>query len=238
MRSRLAPPRPRQRSCSALRQRTSKGTDPAPTAGAPPAASATPRVGQTSTPTPLTIPTATATREPRPSPTAVPTPVQTATPVPPIVPVPVGGEAQALLVEMNAARGRSGLPPLACTAVLQSIAQRHSVDLAASGGLSHTGSDGRGLAQRLADGGARFGTAGENVGMARGGPDGMPELARAFLNSPPHRDNILNPAFTACGIGVVAANGVTWVTVVFADVPGNITRAARLSPSQASRTRR
>jgi uncharacterized protein YkwD len=52
---------------------------------------------------------------------------------------------------------------------------------------------------------------GENVAYA-----GSVEQAMAVLEaSPPHRANLLNPAFTSIGIGVVERDGRVWVTEVF-----------------------
>jgi uncharacterized protein YkwD len=52
---------------------------------------------------------------------------------------------------------------------------------------------------------------GENVAYA-----GSVEQAMAALEaSPPHRANLLNPAFTSIAIGVVERDGRVWVTEVF-----------------------
>jgi uncharacterized protein YkwD len=40
-------------------------------------------------------------------------------------------------------------------------------------------------------------------------------MHRAFMHSPGHRANILNPAFRQAGIGIVKINGNLWVTEVF-----------------------
>jgi uncharacterized protein YkwD len=54
-------------------------------------------------------------------------------------------------------------------------------------------------------------TLGENVAYA-----GTVEHAMAALEaSPPHRANLLNPAFTSIAIGVVERDGRVWVTEVF-----------------------
>ncbi len=56
---------------------------------------------------------------------------------------------------------------------------------------------------------------GENVGV---GPNAA-DVQRAFMNSSPHRANILDPRFTELGVGVaVASNGRVYVAQVFAKI--------------------
>jgi peptidoglycan hydrolase-like protein with peptidoglycan-binding domain len=52
---------------------------------------------------------------------------------------------------------------------------------------------------------------GENVGY---GPDALTVHA-AFMNSAPHRANILDRDYTEVGIGAVTVNGRVWVAEVF-----------------------
>ena len=75
--------------------------------------------------------------------------------------------------------------------------------MADQGKLSHS---------RLADGvPAGWRVLGENVAYA-----GTVAQAMAALEaSPPHRANLLNPAFTSIAIGVVERDGRVWVTEVF-----------------------
>ena len=54
-------------------------------------------------------------------------------------------------------------------------------------------------------------TAGENVGYG----SSVEEVHQRFMASSAHRANILNPSFRQAGVGVVAVNGTTWVTIVF-----------------------
>jgi uncharacterized protein YkwD len=52
---------------------------------------------------------------------------------------------------------------------------------------------------------------GENVGY--GGT--VRQLNRLFMNSPPHRANILSTRYRRVGIGIVRAHGLLWVTEIF-----------------------
>jgi hypothetical protein len=69
------------------------------------------------------------------------------------------------------------------------------------------------VAERLASSGLRFNRSGENVGYNTN----FESLHSEWMNSPPHRENILNPDYTVAGIGVVKAeDGVWWATTDFA----------------------
>lgn len=54
-------------------------------------------------------------------------------------------------------------------------------------------------------------TLGENVAYA----SSVAQAVAALEASPPHRANLLNPAFTSIAIGVVQRDGRVWVTEVF-----------------------
>ena len=55
-------------------------------------------------------------------------------------------------------------------------------------------------------------TWGENVGYT---PQDVASLQQAFMDSPPHRANILNRALHPVAIGSVRVDGTLWVTVFF-----------------------
>jgi uncharacterized protein YkwD len=82
-------------------------------------------------------------------------------------------------------------------------AQAWSAHMAEQGRLSHS---------TLSDGvPAGWHTLGENVAYA----STMAKAIAALEASAPHRANMLNPAFSTVAIGVVARNGMVWVTEVF-----------------------
>lgn len=57
---------------------------------------------------------------------------------------------------------------------------------------------------------------GENVGaVSAEGPRPLRRLFRAWMESAPHRANILEPGFRRVGIGVVAENRIIWATLIF-----------------------
>ena len=90
----------------------------------------------------------------------------------------------------NADRRAHGLPALATANDLQSLAQSRANEMARSGKLAHTTNLGSKVSgwKRL----------GENVGR---GPN-LRDIQTAFMASPSHRENILDPDFTQLGVGV------------------------------------
>lgn len=100
---------------------------------------------------------------------------------------------------MNRERAAAGLPPLALRWDLDPIATGFGVRLAREGKLRHN--ETFLSAESLERLGAR--KLGENVGF-----DGSLEsVHRRFMDSPPHRANVLDPDFDGVGIGIAVAPG-------------------------------
>ena len=105
----------------------------------------------------------------------------------------------------NSARASSGAGRLSVDGELTSIARRWSAKMAADNRLAHNPNLSREVTQDWAK-------LGENVGVG----DNPDQIHQAFMNSPAHRANILDGAFTRVGIGVVrGGDGRIWVTEVF-----------------------
>ena len=121
--------------------------------------------------------------------------------------------AEELLRLVNVERRRVNARPLALSPQLTAAAQRHSQDMATSRRMSHTGSDGSTMRSRIDDTQYRWSTIGENVAM---GQPNAAAVMSAWMNSPGHRQNILNPAFTELGIGYATGAGRPYWTQVFA----------------------
>ena len=111
-------------------------------------------------------------------------------------------EAQ-FVAATNAARQSAGLAPYAVASDLASIARNWSAHMAAAGAISHN--------PNLTTQVQNWRAVGENVGV---GPD-EPSIQQAFMNSAPHRANILDHDYTQFGVGVVVSGGRVWVTVDF-----------------------
>ncbi|MFN8484073.1 MAG: S8 family serine peptidase [Anaerolineae bacterium] len=99
---------------------------------------------------------------------APPTPGTTRpTPTPTTCPLPgLGTEEQALLDAINAARIAAGMPVLNLDMRLTAAAERHSQDMAAHNRLTHTGSDGSSLQNRIVAAGYPMSSASELVAGA------------------------------------------------------------------------
>jgi uncharacterized protein YkwD len=106
---------------------------------------------------------------------------------------------------INQERTERGKGALATNERMAGIAERHSRDMAESGTIYHNGHLGSDLRYAHASGW------GENVGM--GGS--VSRLHGLFMDSSPHRKNILNGTFDRIGVGVVKRDGTVYVTVVF-----------------------
>jgi uncharacterized protein YkwD len=123
---------------------------------------------------------------------------------------PASDDARQLLDQVNRERAEAGLPALLWDARLAAAAQKHAEAMAKLGTLSHQLPGEPPLEQRLAE--APLDHSGENVGF---GP-GVASLHNGFMNSPPHRANILGTTFNAVGIGLARKGTDCWATEDFA----------------------
>ncbi len=117
-----------------------------------------------------------------------------------------------LVTELNRDREQHGLRPLRVHEGLRQVARQHSRRMADANQLSHQFPGEDRVSARIASTGLRFHTSGENVGLNNSLEGVEPE----FMDSPPHRANILNPKYNRVGIGVVEKDGILWVTQDFA----------------------
>ncbi|MEJ2482035.1 MAG: CAP domain-containing protein [Gemmatimonadota bacterium] len=111
------------------------------------------------------------------------------------------GPELAVVAELvNRHRQRVGCDALVWNQRIAAVAAAHSRDMAIRGYYDHVDPDGEGLQHRLTRGGIGWnGIAGEN--LAIGTVDGRTVYA-LWIDSPPHRANIENCAFTHHGIGL------------------------------------
>ncbi len=101
---------------------------------------------------------------------------------------------------VNQERAKYGAGPVAWNAALESEAVEYACELIDDDFFAHvnprTGST---LADRTEQAGYQYWIVGEN--LAAGQPD-PPSVVDAWMNSPEHRENLLNSAFTEMGVGV------------------------------------
>jgi uncharacterized protein YkwD len=113
-----------------------------------------------------------------------------------------------ILTRLNATRAAHGLRPLAASEALEKAALSHSRALVRAGVFQHDSPDGTPFAQRLKRfyspaGYARW-SAGENLLYNTAEIDAATAV-QAWLDSPPHRENMLDPTWREVGIGSVHA---------------------------------
>ena len=120
-----------------------------------------------------------------------------------------GGAESAFVAEINALRAAHGVQPLRVYSELVGVARSWTDNMAAAGGISHNPD----LANQVS---APWQKLGENVGV---GPT-VDALMKAFIASPGHYRNLVDPAFNYIGVGVTfGADGNMYTTHDFMYMP-------------------
>jgi uncharacterized protein YkwD len=132
---------------------------------------------------------------------------------------------QATLCLLNAERSAHGLRDLRANPRLRRAATGYARLMDSTNFFSHTSPSGSTMLSRITStkylSGARTWTIGENLAWGTGSYATPAGAVRAWMRSPGHRRNILNPAFREIGIGVAdgapisvaaAASGATYAT--------------------------
>jgi uncharacterized protein YkwD len=132
-----------------------------------------------------------------------------------------------VVAQINAVRRQHGLAPLRLNVRLRAAADAHSRAMVSGGFFSHESSDGTVFWKRVArfypQGPRRYWSVGENLLWSSPDVDAAGAV-RMWLNSPPHRENLLNTRWrevglsavhVAAGHGVFGTNPVTVVTADF-----------------------
>lgn len=141
--------------------------------------------------------------------------------------------AQRSIELVNAARIETGLDPLVESPVLTQVAQDYSRRMATEGFYGHTDPQGKDVTDRIAAAGYLAQMSAENI--AGGQPD--PEtVVDGWLNSPGHRENIMNPDLQEIGAGYAYADSPPYYhywTHVFATPDASVGRDLTQYPDQA-----
>lgn len=120
---------------------------------------------------------------------------------------------QQLLVLANQARHNAGAPPLTLDDGLSQAARIHAQAMLEAKQLSHQFSGESSLPQRLAaTSNLLLDQEGENVALDYDAEHGHDHL----MHSPPHRANLLNPAYNVVGLGVVRSGDRLYIVQDFA----------------------
>ncbi len=109
----------------------------------------------------------------------------------------------------NAERAKNGCGALHARPLLTAVAQAHSTDMARNDYFSHDTQTGTSPFQRMTAAGYPFATAGENIAAGQRTPA---TVMTAWMNSPEHRANIVNCAFTEIGVGYATSAGSRYLT--------------------------
>ena len=127
-------------------------------------------------------------------------------------PVPLISVAEEyLLSSINAERAAAGLLAVKFDRSLQSAAHGHAAEMARTSTLSHRLQGESDLSSRGAAAGARFSRITENVAV---GPS-VTTMHGALMQSPHHRENILDAQVDSIGIAVVEMDGSLWAVEDF-----------------------
>jgi hypothetical protein len=128
------------------------------------------------------------------------------------------GPAQALFDSANHERAARGLAPLKWSDTLATAAREHAQRMAAQKTLSHQLPGEPGMVDRASQAGARFTMLAENVAE---GPSAE-SVHQGWMNSPPHRANLLNAQIDSVGISVAERDGVLFAVEDFSLAVGKL----------------
>jgi len=108
-----------------------------------------------------------------------------------------------VLDQTNTERVKLGLKPLTFNSTLSKSAQLKADDMFTNNYWAHTSPEGKSPWDFFNNAGYEYSVAGENLAKDFYDTEG---LLKAWMNSPTHRENIINPKYQEIGIGVV--NGI------------------------------
>jgi hypothetical protein len=134
-----------------------------------------------------------------------------------------------MLADTNQQRSQNYADPLQLNDALTSAATAKANDMVADDYWAHTAPDGQTPWDFIGQTGYRYQTAGEN--LAYGLQDSQ-HVINAWMDSPSHRDNLLNPTYSQVGFGVVQAANFR------GHGPETVVVAMYASPRQANLTKR
>ncbi len=116
---------------------------------------------------------------------------------------------------LNGVRSSNGAAAVSYDARLGAAAQTHANDMLANNFFSHTGSDGSNAGQRIQRAGYNWRTWGENIAR---GQQSEESVLRAWVNSPGHQRNNVNPNFEDFALARAGSGrDLYWVLVLAAE---------------------
>lgn len=131
--------------------------------------------------------------------------------------------AESVLLELaNQSRRQAGLPPLRMDDDLRDAARAHARVMVTRQRLSHQFEGEAGLMRRLRETGLPIDAVGENVAYH----SSAEKAFSALMNSPPHRENLLDPHFNLAGMAAVWSEGRLYVVQDFAHAAPQVAPAS------------
>ena len=132
-----------------------------------------------------------------------------------LVATALAGEEEYLLTWINLMRSHASRQPLAIQPAVQSLARERSEDMARRDYFSHTTPEGETVLSMLPARGVNYSYAGETLQRNNyPAAETVEEAIRSLMDSPPHREILLDPAFTQVGVGHAVADGMHYFTVI------------------------
>lgn len=107
----------------------------------------------------------------------------------------------AVLCLLNEQRAAAGVPALVADGQLAQMATTYAGLMAGENFFSHVSPEGQTMRDRFAAAHYDFEAAGENLAWAGGATATPAAIVDAWMNSPEHRENILDPDFRQLGVG-------------------------------------
>ncbi len=123
---------------------------------------------------------------------------------------------------VNAARGERKLAPLALTGRLNDAAQSHAEDMLRRDYYAHASPEGETVVDRFRGrGGSRWQLVAENIATCRRcevppGAERIRAFQQGWMDSPPHRENILARGLSGFGFGIAGAGDRLYAVQTFA----------------------
>lgn len=128
------------------------------------------------------------------------------------------GTTQMLFESANSERAAKGLQPLKWNPHLAVAAREHAMRMAEQNTLSHQLPGEPGMVERATQAGAQFSSLAENVAE---GPSGE-NIHKQWMNSPPHRANLLDPQLDSIGVAVAERDGTLFAVEDFSLAAGKL----------------
>ena len=127
---------------------------------------------------------------------------------------------------LNAYRAQQGKTPLAADAAFQEAARAHAADMMINNFMGHSSSTGMSFQGRMAAFAGdvtKYPSIGENAARETGAAGSLDEKIRAlfqqWVESSPHRRNMVNRSFAFVSTGVIERGGDIWAVQIFFATP-------------------